>query len=138
MGAEIYLQSTFGSPAFNHGTQPSMSLLFDQSLPLEISFEYNLGITGEQNGQGQIVYQFSYQWSFQRQVVEDFDVFIHGFYNDRGAAAPARLRRRWRESARSPTPMLLVSGPSGLSTTGSPSSAATTSARPRDPPGRSH
>jgi hypothetical protein len=88
MGAEIYLQTTFGSPAFNHGTQPSMSLLFDQTLPFEINFEYNLGITGVQGAQGQIVYQFSYQWSFQRQLVEDFDVFIQGFYN---AAALPRL-----------------------------------------------
>ena len=81
MGIEVYIQTTFGSPAFNGGTQPSMSLLFDQSLPFEIGFEYNFGITGVQNSQGQIVYQFSYQWSFQRQVVKDFDVFLHGFYN---------------------------------------------------------
>ena len=49
MGLEVYLQTTFGSPAFNGGTQPSMNLLFDQSLPLEIGFEYNFGITGVQN-----------------------------------------------------------------------------------------
>ncbi len=88
MGAEIYLQTTFGSPAFNSGTQPSMSLLFDQTLPLGINFEYNIGITGLQNSQGQTVYEFSYQWSFQRQVVKDFDVFVQGFYN---AAALPRL-----------------------------------------------
>ena len=34
MGVEMYIQTTFGSPAFNNGTQPSMNLLFDQSLPL--------------------------------------------------------------------------------------------------------
>ncbi len=39
IGIEVYLQTTFGSPAFNSGTQPSMSLLFDQSLPLGIGFE---------------------------------------------------------------------------------------------------
>jgi len=82
MGAEIYLQTTFGSPAFNSGTQPSINLLFDQSLPLEINFEYNLGITGVQNGLGQTKYQFSYQWSFQREVFKDFDIFVQGFYNE--------------------------------------------------------
>jgi hypothetical protein len=81
MGVELYIQTNFGSPALSGGTQPSLNLLFDQSLPLEIGFEYNFGITGVQNGLGQIVYQFSYQWSFQRQVVKDFDVFVHGFYN---------------------------------------------------------
>ena len=52
MGIEVYLQTTFGSPAFNSGTQPSMNLLFDQSLPLGIGFEYNFGIAGVQNGLG--------------------------------------------------------------------------------------
>ncbi len=81
MGIEVYLQTAFGSPAFDRGTQPSMNLLFDQSLPLGIGFEYNVGIAGVQNGVGQTVYEFSFQWSFQREVVKDFDVFVHGFYN---------------------------------------------------------
>ncbi len=84
MGVEIYLQTAFGSPVFSAGTQPSVSLLFDQTLPFGVGFEYNFGISGIQNGLGQIQYQFSYQWSFQRQVVEDFDVFVHGFYNESG------------------------------------------------------
>lgn len=82
MGVEIYLQTELlGSTAFNSGTQPSINLLFDQSLPFEIGFEYNFGYSGAQNSLGEIAYQFSYQWSFQREVVEDLDVFIHGFYN---------------------------------------------------------
>jgi hypothetical protein len=88
MGVEMYIQTTFGSPAFSNGTQPSLNLLFDQTLPWGINLEYNFGITGVQNGAGQIAYQFSYQWSLQRQVVRDFDVFFHGFYN---AAALPRL-----------------------------------------------
>ncbi len=81
MGVEVYLLSTFGSPAFNAGTQPSINLLFDQSLPFDVGLEYNLGITGTQDLQGASIYQVSFQWSFQRQVVKDFDVFFHGFYN---------------------------------------------------------
>ena len=107
MGLEVYLQTTFGSPAFNGGTQPSMNLLFDQSLPLEIGFEYNFGITGVQNSQDQIVYQFSYQWSFQRQVVKDFDVFVHGFYN---AAALPRILSFRENSAQSRIPLVNVVG----------------------------
>lgn len=91
MGVEIYLETNLlGSSAFNTGTQPSINLLFDQSLPYGVGFEYNLGITGAQNSLGEIAYQFSYQWSFQREVVKDFDLFIHGFYN---AAALPRLGR---------------------------------------------
>lgn len=89
MGLEIYLQTPLlGSSAFNTGTQPSVNLLFDQSLPYEVGFEYNIGYTGVQNSEGEIAYQFSFQWSLQREIVKDFDVFFHGFYN---AAALPRL-----------------------------------------------
>ena len=37
MGVELYIQTTFGSPAFNTGTQPSLNLLFDHTLPLGFS-----------------------------------------------------------------------------------------------------
>lgn len=90
VGVEVYIQTIFGSPILNNGTQPSLNLLFDQTLPWDIGFEYNLGMSGTQNQQGNIHYQFSYQWSFQKEIFEDFDVFVHGFYN---AASLPRLRR---------------------------------------------
>jgi len=99
MGAEIYLQTTFGSPAFDAGTQPSMNLLFDQSLPFEINFEYNFGIAGVQNGLGLTKYQFTYQWSFQREVVKDFDIFVQGFYNE--ASLPRLIQFRHLRDFRS-------------------------------------
>ncbi len=89
MGAEIYIQTTIGSPAFNSGTQPSMALLFDQTLPLGFNLEQNFGITGNRGLFGENVYAFSYQWSVQHQVIKDFDIFWQGFYN---AAALPRLR----------------------------------------------
>jgi hypothetical protein len=75
MGAEIYLQTTLGSPAFNSGTQPSIALLFDQTLPLGLNLEQNFGITGNRGILGENIYEFSYQWSIQRQIIEDFDMF---------------------------------------------------------------
>jgi hypothetical protein len=101
MGVELYIQTTFGSPAFNSGTQPSLNLLFDQSLPFGIGFEYNVGITGVQNDAGRIAYQFDFQWSFQRAVVKDFDVFFHGFYNE--AALPRLVQFRSAPGASIPT-----------------------------------
>lgn len=111
MGVEIYLQTELlGSSAFNSGTQPSINLLFDQSLPFEIGFEYNFGYTGAQNSLGEIAYQFSYQWSFQREVVKDFDVFIHGFYN---AAALPRLGQ-FQTGTRAEIPKVNVMGFGGI------------------------
>ena len=89
MGAEVYLQTTLGSPAFNSGTQPSMALLFDQTLPLGFNLEQNFGIAGNRGIEGENVYAFSYQWSVQHQIIEDFDMFWQGFYN---AAALPRVR----------------------------------------------
>ena len=49
-----------------------------------IGFEYNFGLAGVQNGLGLTRYQFNFAWSFQRQIVKDFDIFVHGFYNESG------------------------------------------------------
>jgi hypothetical protein len=106
MGVELFIQTNFGTPAFDNGTQPSINLLFDQSLPLDIGFEYNFGITGVQNNDGQIAYQFSFQWSLQRELFEDFDVFFHGFYN---AAALPRLLQ-FRDTASAGLPNVTVMG----------------------------
>jgi hypothetical protein len=91
MGVEMYIQSDFGTPAFNNGVQPSLSLLFDQSLPLNISIEYIFGINGAQNSTGQIAYQFSNQWSLQRQIVPDFDVFFSRLLRRGGPSTTGRI-----------------------------------------------
>jgi len=109
MGIEVYLQTELGSSAFNSGTQPSINILFDQSLPFDLNFEYNLGITGVQNDFGQIAYQFSFQWSLQREIIKDFDLFFHGFYN---AAALPRLLQ-FQETASS-IPQITVMGVGGI------------------------
>jgi hypothetical protein len=95
MGFEAYIQTTFGSPAFDGGTQPSLNLLFDQSLPWDVGFEYNVGISGVQNRFGRIAYQPTFQWSFQREVVKDFDVFFQGFLNE--TALPRLIQFRQTE-----------------------------------------
>jgi hypothetical protein len=95
MGFEAYLQTTFGSPAFDGGTQPSLNVLFDQTLPFDVGFEYNVGISGVQNRFGRIAYEPTVQWAFQRKVVDDFAVFFHGFLNE--AALPRLIQFRQTE-----------------------------------------
>jgi hypothetical protein len=82
-GFEAYLLTQWlGSAPFNGGTQPSFTMLFDQSLPFEIDLEYNIGITRVQDQAGQNVWEFSFQWALQRDFFsKDFALFIHGFYN---------------------------------------------------------
>lgn len=80
-GMEVYLETDLGSPAFNGGTQPSVNILFDQTILYDIQLEYNFSISGIQAASGLNEYTFGFQWSLQRTVFEDFDVFVHGFYN---------------------------------------------------------
>ncbi|RUL83949.1 transporter [Tautonia sociabilis] len=108
LGIEVYIQTELGSPAFNAGTQPSMNLLLSQSLPFELGLEYNFGISGVRNAAGQTTYQFSAQWSLEREVVEDFDVFFHGFYN--AAALPRLIRFQSVAAAEVPEVMVLGVG----------------------------
>ena len=83
VGFEAYIQTTWlGGNAFNQGTTPGFFLNFDQSLPFDIDFEYNLGAAQQMDSSNTKVWQFSYQWAFQRDLFDkDFAVFIHGFYN---------------------------------------------------------
>ena len=89
VGLEAYIQTGFGSAAFDSGTQPALSLLFDQELPGEIDFNYAFSMTGVRDAIDATVYQFGFQWAFQRELTEQVDVFVQGFYND--AAVPRFL-----------------------------------------------
>ena len=82
MAFEGYIQTEWlGSTNTNEGTQPSLMLNFDQSLPFDIDFEYNLG-TVRTNYLGENEWKFSFQWAFQRDLFnKDFAVFMHGYYN---------------------------------------------------------
>ncbi len=90
VGFEAYFQTEWlGNSPFNGGTQPGLTFNFDQSLPWDIDFEYNLGATRFQNMAGDNVWEFSFQWAVQRNFFsEDFALFVHGFYN---AASMPRL-----------------------------------------------
>lgn len=79
-GLEVYLQTDFGSPAFDQGVQPSINMLFDQTLFFDVNLEWNIGISGARTN-GNIYYDVSASWSFEHKIVKDLDIFIQGFYN---------------------------------------------------------
>lgn len=84
LGFEAILQTTWlASPAFNSGTEPAFSFNFDQTLPFDVAFEYNLGA---QRFQDQLnldhnVWGLAFSWAFQHDIVEDLAFFINGYYN---------------------------------------------------------
>ena len=84
MGIEVLVQTTLlGSPAFNSGTQPAFSFNFDQSLFWDIALEYNIGASRAQDSLNAAIntWGFTFQWALQHDVVEDFAVFVNGWYN---------------------------------------------------------
>jgi hypothetical protein len=58
-----------------------LSLNFDQTLPFDIAFEYNLGFISQENAQGKKEYQLALSWALQREVFEDVAVFVNGYTN---------------------------------------------------------
>ncbi len=84
-GFEFQWQSNVLASASRQGpTEPNFSLNFDQQLPFDIGFEYNIGIQ-RLSGQGGIGYQPwrpLASWSFQHDIFKDLAFFVNGRYND--------------------------------------------------------
>ncbi|MDD2769884.1 MAG: transporter [Methylococcus sp.] len=95
---EAYLQTDWlGATPFNVGTQPAVNFNFDQSLPLDILFEYNIGTARVPDRNGQNVWQFVFEWAVQRDFFDkDLALFAHGYYYNyeytpRSATSPSGL-----------------------------------------------
>lgn len=86
MGIEVSVQSNWASKDFKGGTQPALSLNFDQTLPGDIAFEYNIGFAGTRDDDDRTIYQLLLSWAFQRNVTDDIALFINGYTNT--AAGP--------------------------------------------------
>lgn len=106
-GVEMYILTPFGSNYFSGGTQPSLALLLDHTLPFDLLFEHNFGLTGLEDTFGGAVYEFSYQWALQRQVFKDFAVFTHGFLNSAALPRVPIFQRHIREA---PPSQLVIGG----------------------------
>ncbi len=81
LGLEAYIQTPWGSEAFDAGTQFSVTANVDHTLPWDIALNWNLGFVRIEDSIGEEVYLPSFQWAFQRTVVNDFAVFVQGYIN---------------------------------------------------------
>ncbi len=100
---EVYIQTELGSPAFQSGVEPSLNLNLDFPVNEKTNIEMTFGYTGVQDSvrvhTGQrydpilgyevpVVHredvtfnEFSYQWAVEQQLTDEFQVFVHGYYN---------------------------------------------------------
>ncbi|HWA99388.1 MAG TPA: hypothetical protein VG713_12890 [Pirellulales bacterium] len=100
---EVYLTTTWGTPAFSSGWQPSINMNFDLPVTERLNLEWTLGYSGVQQaldvrtGERFVprfnhvvsefqridsnAYQFSVQWAVEYQVTDRLDVFVDGFHN---------------------------------------------------------
>jgi hypothetical protein len=81
VGLEFSVQTDFASRAFRNDINPALSLNFDQKLPLDIDFEYNVGFVSQHLETGEMQYQLALSWAFQREIIDDVAVFINGYTN---------------------------------------------------------
>ncbi|MDD2767656.1 MAG: hypothetical protein PHT19_02900 [Methylococcus sp.] len=89
VGMEAYVQTTWGSSVYDGGTQGSLMLNADHVLPWDIALNWNFGYVSLQDFKGAEVILPSFQWALQRDVVDDFALFIQGYIN--AAALPRTL-----------------------------------------------
>lgn len=80
-GIEVSIQSDWASPAFKSGTQPALSINFDQNLPYDIAIEYNVGFVTNQNDNTKTTYLLALSWAVQRNLSDNLAVFINGYTN---------------------------------------------------------
>jgi hypothetical protein len=100
---EVYLQTTWGSPQFNGGWQPSLNMNFDLPLTDKTNLEWTVGLSGVQDAVNVVtgerfiprlhflvptvqqanlnVNVFSLQWALEHDLTDRLQVFAHGFYN---------------------------------------------------------
>jgi len=88
IGFEAYVMTQWlGNTVTDGGTQPGFSFNFDQSLPFEIDFEYNIGAFRSLTTSGKNEWNYNFQWAFQKSFFSpSFSLFIHGYIN--GATIP--------------------------------------------------
>ena len=80
VGFEAFIQTPWGSPAFNAGTQTGMSMLFRNTLFWGLVAEYNVGIAADSTQDGYVPIDVV-QWAITKSITDDFDLFVHGFQN---------------------------------------------------------
>ena len=84
------MQTTWASRALQSGVQPSVSFNFDQTLPGDIAFEYNVGTFTQETEKRDHSAQVSLAWAFQKEVVDKVAVFANGYTNTgQGASTSA-------------------------------------------------
>jgi hypothetical protein len=88
-GLEVYIQTPWGSPAFDSGTQPGITLLFLNSLPWGWEVNWNVGLASFETPDGGFNYTDTVQWSFARGITEKTSIFLQGFQNQAALPRPA-------------------------------------------------
>jgi len=79
-GFEAFVQTPWGSPAFDAGTVPGLMMLFRNTLMWGLVAEYNVGISDDSTQDGYQPVDIV-QWAISKEITEDFQVFVHGFQN---------------------------------------------------------
>lgn len=98
---EAFLQTDLGSPVYQSGTQPSININMDFPFTDDTNFELTVGYSGSlmtvaflrgaplpldvrRRGEMEIpvnTYTFSLQWALEQDITDQFQLFLHGYYN---------------------------------------------------------
>lgn len=70
---------------------PSLSINFDQVVFFGVAFEYNMGFITQADAFNQLQAQLALSWAFQREIINNTSVFIHGYTNTAAGATTSAL-----------------------------------------------
>jgi hypothetical protein len=87
VGFEAFIQTPWGSPAFNAGTQPGLMMLFRNTLFWGLVAEYNVGLAADSTRLGYVPIDVI-QWAISKEITDDFQLFVvsaHRRHVPRGA-----------------------------------------------------
>ncbi|GDX84970.1 hypothetical protein LBMAG43_10120 [Methylococcaceae bacterium] len=81
VAVEFGTQTTWANQAFKGGTLPFLGLNFDNSLPFDVALNYSIGFNSQLDKNENKEYLLALSWAFQRDIVEDFAIFVNGYTN---------------------------------------------------------
>jgi hypothetical protein len=89
VGVNLSVQTETGSHGLQSGTQPSLNLLVDHALPLDVDFTWNAGFIAIAMRGERTLWEEAFSWALQRYVSSDVALFVQGYYNGVGGVRHA-------------------------------------------------
>lgn len=82
VGLEVFVLTPSGSKGLNQGTEPSITLLIQHTLPFDVTLLWNVGMVGDPSPNNKFAsIEPAAAWAFERELFDGFTFFLQGYFN---------------------------------------------------------